>query len=303
MLKFDSIELELKNVIDKYYNKYGERSCQHSFASSFCLKHKYNDMFAEKEGVLYIYRDGISSDNERVYLFPMCDKEDKGLVKNAILEIVNDAHDHRKKVKFQTITKTSKEILDELFGDLFYIEECRDYFEYIYDVDKIASLQGSLYQSKRNIVNKLYKNHNNIVVREISADDKFDLKRVYEEWANTHYNIDENIVSNEIREFEIALNNYDKLELKGIGIYIDNILAGFNFGSIISNDTYDGMVQKGDLKFEGIYELLNRETAKTYQNKIKYMNFEEDLGVEGLRKAKLMYHPAYLLEKYTAKEK
>lgn len=303
MIEFKNIDLNFKNLVNNYYIKYGEGSCQHSFASSFCLKNKYNDMFAEKDNVLYICREGISNEHDRVYLFPMCDKTDEFKVKNAILEIIDDAHYYNKKVKFQTITNSSKEILTDLFKDKFEIDDCRDLYEYIFDVEKIASLQGNNYQSKRNIINKLIKTYNNITIKEIEEYDIHELKKVYEEWMGNHKEIDAHIATNEIKEFEIAISNYKELDLIGVCIYIDDKIVGFNFGSIISNDTYDGMVQKGNIKYEGIYELLNRETAKLLKNKIKYMNFEEDLGVSGLRKAKLMYHPEYLLDKYIAKEK
>jgi hypothetical protein len=303
MLEFNSVGLEFKNIADSYYNKYGERSCQHSFATSFCLKNKYNDMFVEKDGVLYICREGISDDNERVYLFPMCDKSNKDLIINAINNVLNDAHLRKKKAVFKTITKSSKDILTKFFPDIFMIEDSRDLYEYIYDVKKIATLQGSLFQSKRNIINKFYKTYSEVIVKEIDKTSVHELKKVYEEWLYNRQNLNQSLINNEIKEFEIAIDNYDKLGLIGLSVYVDNVIVGFNFGALVSGDTYDGMVQKGNIKYEGIYEILNRETAKMYQNLIRYMNFEEDLGVEGLRKAKLMYHPDYMIEKYIAKEK
>ena len=302
MIEFRNIDISLKPIIDRYYCKFGEGSCQHSFATSFCLKNKYNDMFAEKDDVLYILRDGISNDKERIYLFPMCDRDNIDKIKKAIIEIIDDAHYYNKKVKFQTITKANKDLLSELYKDLFVIEDCRDLYEYIYSADKIANLAGSQYQSKRNIINKLYNTYSNMKVKIIDSNDNEAIKKLYLNWIDNHFNVDEHVVNSEIKEFNLAIDNYEKLGLVGICIYIDDSLAGFNFGSIISNDTYDGMVQKGDYSYSGIYELLNKETANLLKDRIKYMNFEEDLGIEGLRKAKLMYHPEVLLEKYIATE-
>ena len=303
MIKFKKIDMSLKPIIDSYYIEYGEGSCQHAFSTSFCLKDKYNDMFAEKDGVLYILRDGISDENERVYLFPMCDRNDINLIKRSITEIIDDSHYYNKKVRFQSITKKCKDLMYDLFKDIFTFEDCRDLYEYIYDVEKIANLFGSKYQSKRNIINKLYNTYNNIFVKEIDNNDKDEMKKLYLEWMNSKLNIDNHVINNEIKEFELSMDYYDKLGLVGVCVYIDNNLAGFNLGSMISNRTYDGMIQKGNVNYDGIYELLNRETAKMFMNRIKYMNFEEDLGIEGLRKAKQMYHPEYLLEKFIVREK
>lgn len=302
MLEFKSLGFEYKNTINKYYNKFGERSCQHSFATSFCLKNKYNDLFAHCDDTLYIVRDGISDSTYRTYLFPMCDRNNLKRVETAVNNILIDSHSYNKKVRFLTITEQCKLCIEELFQDLFVIESCRDLYEYIYDTEKIAKLSGSMYQSKRNIINKLYKTYKDIIVKQIDNTDFNAIKLFYKKWQDYYGRADGISLNNEIKEFDIAINNYYELELVGIAIYINNELAGFNFGSIISSDTYDGMIQKGNLQFEGIYELLNRETAKLFLSRAKYMNFEEDLGVIGLRNSKQMYHPEYLLKKFIAKE-
>ena len=303
MLEFRNVSLNLKSIVDKYYNLYGEGSCQHSFAGSFCLQSKYKDSFCEKDNVLYICREGISDNNYKAFLFPMCDRDDKQLIKMAIDNVLEDAHRSGKKVIFNTITKTCKEILVSLYDEKFSISDCRDYYEYIFDISKIANLSGSLFQSKRNKINKLEKEHEGkINVTSITGTDNELLEKFYSEWLNEHGKGNDSIYENEMKEFRLAIDNFDSLKLVGIKIVIDGELAGFNFGSQINADTYDGMVQKGNLKYDGIYEMLNRESAKLWIDKFKYLNFEEDLGIDGLRKAKLLYQPDILLEKYIATE-
>lgn len=303
MLDFKEISIKDKQIIDNYYKQFGEGSCQHSFAVNFCLQNKYHDIYAEKNGVLFILRSGLNNDHERYYLFPMCDRNDKLKVKLAIDEVVSDAHYYNKKVKFYTITRKCKELIEETNKELFYFEDRRDLYEYIYDVKKIACMNGSLFQSKRNIINKLCKTYKNeIITKEICQSDIDKIKNVYLSWIENHTDEEKNIFENEIKEFNLAIDNFDKINLCGIAVYVGSKLIGFNFGTIISNNTYDGMIQKGNYEYNGIYELLNRETAIMLKDKVLYMNFEEDLGVPGLRKAKLMYHPDILLEKYIATE-
>ena len=303
MLNFKNIDFKLKQTINKYYFLYGEGSCQHSFAANFCLRHKYDDVFCEKDGVLYIGRNGLSDDKYIVYLFPMCDRNNKILIKNAINELINDAEQFGKKVKFITITKRCKDILAELFSNEFEVIDCRENYEYIFKTEKIANLSGSAFQSKRNLIHKLEKEYEGgIVSKRIDNDDIEKIKYFYENWVDEKEHGVIELFENEKKEFSIAIDNYEKLELEGIVIYINGEIAGFNFGSIINDTTYDGMIQKGNVSFNGIYELLNRETAKLILNKCEYMNFEEDLGIEGLRSAKMHYQPDVLLEKYIAKE-
>lgn len=303
MLEFRNVSLDLKPVVDKYYNKYGEGSCQHSFAASFCLQSKYSDRFCEKDNVLYINREGLSNNEYKAFLFPMCDRNDKELIKTAIDNIVDNAHAEGKKAILNTITKECKEIITSIYGDKLSISDCRDYYEYIFEISKIANLSGSLFQSKRNKINKLEKEYENrIVETPITGQDSALLENFYSEWLKEHGTDNSVVFENEMKEFRLAIDNFDELKLIGIKITIDGELAGFNFGSQVNADTYDGMVQKGNLKYDGIYELLNRESAKAWIDKFKYLNFEEDLGIEGLRKAKLLYQPDILLEKYIAME-
>ena len=114
MLDFEQISFNLKDTVDKYYSKYGEGSCQHSFTTSFCFNSKYDDRFCEKDSYLYILRNGLRNDTYRTYLFPMGEKGDKDLVKSAIETVVEDAHSHNKKVMFNSITESSKNIIEEL---------------------------------------------------------------------------------------------------------------------------------------------------------------------------------------------
>ena len=98
MLNFENISFGLRDLINSYYFKFGESSCQHSFASSFCLYSKYKDMFFEDDGVLYVNRSGLNDDVYRVYLFPMCDRNDVDKVKIAVENIISDAKYYNKKV-------------------------------------------------------------------------------------------------------------------------------------------------------------------------------------------------------------
>lgn len=303
MLDFKDISIDMKPIVDRYGFKYGKGSCQHSFASSFCLQNKYHDKFVEKNDFLYTFRSGISDEKERVYLFPLGNLENENGIKKAIIEILDDAHKNNSKVLFKTINETEKDVLYKYFSDKFNIEDTRDYYEYIYNTSDLAKLAGTTFQQKRNAINKLIKTYGeSLVIKKIEEDDIDKIKKFYYKWIEKVDDYHRSYIKTEVTEFDLAIENYKILELLGIVIYVDNEVIGFNFGSKVSDDTYDGMIQKGNISYRGIYELLNNRTAKEFASEIQYMNFEEDLGVEGLRKAKLIYNPIFLMKKYIAME-
>ena len=305
MLDFQNITLGLKPMIDKYYYLYGEGSCQHSFAANFCLQSKYLDKFCEKDGVLYVNRDGLSDDKYKVYLFPMCDRDNKTMLKTAIDNIVEDAKSSGKNVKFETITEKCKDIINELYPNKFEIEDCRDLYEYIYEAQTLMELPGSTFLSKRKNINKFFREYaDRLVIRTIEERDIPNAKELHMKWLNVdEERLKDKQLSLEIEALHLALDNFEALKLRGIVVYIDDVLVGFAFGSKVSDDYFDGMIEKGDVKYKEIYKVLNKELIRLCCTKdIKYVNFEEDLGVEGLRKSKLMYNPIYLLKKYKVME-
>ena len=97
-----------------------------------------------------------------------------------------------------------------------------------------------------------------------------------------------------------ALNNFDALGLTGGAIQVENEIVAFTYGSPINNYTFGVHVEKADTRFDGIFNMINREFVSRLPEQYRYINREEDLGIPGLRKAKLSYQPAILLEKNMA---
>lgn len=306
MLNFKSITFQNKKLLDSYLQKYGSNSCQHSFAQMYLLKDKYNDFFCEKNGCLYIFRSGFSTDDFRVYLFPFCEK---AFIPEAVKIIIEDAASYNKKARFFTITKEHAQLLEAAFPGEFDIEECRDYAEYIYSSEKLAFLKGKKMAAKRNHINtfnRTYENRFRVVT--FGCEDTPEESRIIDdvlnfqsEWLSAREKQDlykELLV--EDLHISTALRYRHHLKICGIAVYVDEVLAGYTFGNPLSDSCVDVIAEKGNIEIGGIYQVLNSEFAKMVQPHFKYINREEDLGVAGLRKAKLSYKPDILLEKYIA---
>ena len=100
-----------------------------------------------------------------------------------------------------------------------------------------------------------------------------------------------------------ALLHASELGLIGGAIRIEGKIAAFSFGAPINHNTFGVHVEKADVAYEGAYTLINQAFAAHLPEQYVYVNREEDRGIPGLRQAKLSYHPAILLEKYTTLKK
>ena len=304
MLDFTKMSIRDKDIIDKYYQNYGEGSCQHSFVTNFCLKDKYDDMYCVHDSYLYVLRNGLCDEESNVYLFPMGDKKDENKIKISIDNVISHAKSCGKKVVFNSITESSKDILYRLFNNKFTVEDSQNLYEYIYNTKDLAYLEGPNYYNKRNEVKSFFRKYEGrIEIRKIEEKDVPNIKSLYKMWLGS--NDDRN--NNPQLRFEnialdVAFDNYKDLGIIGIIIYIDNNVAGFIIGAKLNDDYVDAMIEKGNITYKGVYKVLNSEFPKMCVNEFKYINLEEDLGIEGLRNMKLLYHPSHLIKKYIARE-
>ena len=94
--------------------------------------------------------------------------------------------------------------------------------------------------------------------------------------------------------------HFEALSLLGGAIVVDHQIIAFTYGSPITHQTFCVHAEKADVRYEGIFSVISQEFARRIPQQYDYINREEDLGIPGLRKSKMSYHPCHLLEKNTA---
>ena len=163
----------------------------------------------------------------------------------------------------------------------------------------LAELKGKHYQPKRNHVNKFRKEYR--YNYEPLTPDLIPVCLQFEsEWCMKHGYIENENIRNERRALTYALHHFEELDLTGAVISVDGKIAAFTFGAPISHNTFGVHYEKADINIDGIYSAINQEFASHLPEQYIYLNREEDLGIPGLRQAKLSYHPVLLLEKTKA---
>lgn len=265
-----------------------------------CLSEKYGDSLCHADGWLFIHRAARSDVRYRTYLFPLGD----GNLREAADLLTEDAAAHRAKVRFETLTEHQAEELNRLYPGRFRTAEDRDMSEYIYRKDRIAELSGHGAVTKRYESRTFRKNYaGRAAVSMITPADLAEIRAFQEKWLESK-RTDASWVNlkHENQSIEIALNHYEALGLEGLVLRIDGKVYGYVYGCRLSGNCLDMAVEKADRNLLGIYSFLNQEFAIKCGEGCIYLNWEEDVGVPGLRQAKLSYKPDILLKKYILSE-
>lgn len=300
MMSFKKAEIGDYDRIQEYFSLYGENSCQHSFVNMYALYEKYGSQYCELNGFLYILRSRMCGNGKRTYLFPM----GAGDRKKAVENIIGDAHGNGSKVRFDTITEDNYSWLMQEFPGVFQAREVRNYAEYLHRSENLANLPGSKFAKKRYDVNLLRRVYEGRMEESILTKEKTGEVLAFEEkWLADSLEMHDTAALNlEYREIEKQLACFDELKISGIIVRIDGIVQGFVYGAPISRNCYDVLIEKGNRRIDDIYRVLNQDVVKMCAMGYAYINREEDLGVPGLRKAKLSYKPDIILKKYIAEE-
>lgn len=198
---------------------------------------------------------------------------------------------------------TAMDIMGRMPG-LFNMSYNRDQSDYIYNVDAMIRLPGRHYHEKKNHVNKFKRTYSDWEYRSLSAADGEACLRLEQEWIDAQPQVTSDM-EYEMRGMKLAFKHWEELELFGGAIYVGGSMAGFTVGEWQTDNMTDTHFEKGALDYEGIYQILNQQFSEHELGPrgVVYVNREEDMGIEGLRKAKESYKPDIIFHKYNLMQK
>jgi len=280
MLEFRKITIDDRGEMLKYMARLTLGTTESTFTDLFLWAEHYKNEFCIADGFLYI-RSGDK------FLTPYGD----GDLKRAIEKLPEDA-------TFICVSPGNRDKICAAFPERFQVREMRDSFDYIYNVEDLINLKGKKFHKKRTNVNNFIKNYRYEFV-EINPENLDEIREFQNFWLDKNVN-EENRASlmGENAAISRALSNFDALGLKCGAIRIDGKIRAYSYGAAINDDFFLTCVEKADTDYVGIYQVINRDFAARFCKDYKFINREEDLGDEGLRRAKLSYNPAYLAEKF-----
>ena len=295
MIPFEKLDLHRKAEYDAFLHNCGERGCEYSFTNLF-LWGRQKAAFVD--GGLAFFSQ---FDRRSVYPFPLC----SGDAKPVLDAIIHDAHARGIPCYLSSMTEEDCQTLEQLYPGRFRFHTDRDNCDYIYAIDDLADLKGRKFQKKRNHLNKFRKEHPDCVALPLDEKSRTGafcmLRQWYERRAEINPEEDfhlEKVALERAFAFQIPLG------LEGMVLVEKGQTIAFAMGSRLSGDTFDIHFEKAREDIDGAYAAINQAFSSHLREKypeLKWLNREDDLGIEGLRKAKLSYNPARLLQKHWAR--
>lgn len=296
MIDFNKIKLSDKSWIKPLLALSDFNGCHQNFTNLFSWSDVYNYQTAKIDNFLIVKAD--FSKEYPYYIYPA----GSGDITRIIELMINDANIRGYKFTMAGLLKQNIDVLEQAFPGRFVFTPNRDIFDYVYSIDKLAFLTGNKLHSKRNHIN-YFKQNFDWSFELIDGTNICECWQMTIDWCIKNGCKDDPELSEELGSVRKCYKNFKELELEGGLLRADGKIVAYTMGEMLNSNTYVIHIEKAFGDVRGAYQMINQQfvqTVKETHPRIEYINREEDMGYEGLRKAKLSYHPDILIEKYSA---
>ncbi|MCB2291391.1 phosphatidylglycerol lysyltransferase domain-containing protein [Clostridium sp. CS001] len=292
---FKKLSLEDKNIIDKYIYPYKFMSCEYSFTSLYIWKDACDIQYTIYKQALILKKKDF--DGNYHFMQPL------GYNKEDLKEIIEQLKAYREENHMKYLFKDLEESFIEEFNillnhkNIFFVEEDRDNFDYLYEAQKLMTLSGKKLHSKKNHYNAFTKSYNYEVVEITNEKVINDVIDAAQKWYEETDEKDIKLYY-ELIAISNLVNNMNLLKLKGIAVYVNGKVAAFSIGESLSEELAVIHIEKGDKNINGIYSFIAKTFIDKCFNNVEIINREQDMGIDGLRKSKMSYYPLKLEKKF-----
>ena len=287
-MEFKPFRIEDKARIDSYFSVHHYEQIDCNFNTLFLWQDAYQTSWAEQDGILFV-RAGTGKDT---FFMPPFAKEEENFVHG--LALIHEEYD-KLGLPFRLKSASSwvTEQIERLVPGKYDFIEDRDNEEYIYRTEDMIRLPGKKLRMKKNHLNGFLRQYADYQYEAITKENLEDAKAGIHDWFLRHGDIEE-----EEKAMERCFDHWDALGVKGAVIRIYGKVEAFTNGDLINEKMAHIIFEKANPEIRGLYQAINRDFLIHEFAETEFVNREEDLGLPGLREAKMGYHPDHLTEKY-----
>ena len=283
MITFREIELSDAQTCKDYFKSSGSISCDYTFGNLYAWKDVFDYKIAFAQDFMFVRlgKENFSyfmpiGNGDIIKAVELLKEQEKGE-----LSIYGASVDDLERLKNAGVETRSATLY-------------RDASDYIYRAEDLINLVGKKYHSKRNFISR-FKSSYNWSYEPLCVENIEEAKAFCEYWFEKYS--DEN--GEQEKNVALgALDNFESIGFEGGILRVDGRVIAFTAGEAINDEAYCVHIEKADTEYVGAYNALNQQFLINNCSNYKLINREEDMGIEGLRKAKESYNPAFIFEKY-----
>ena len=279
-LTFHPLTLSDREAMQAVTLPSGRRNCNYTFANLVGWKFLFGTEVCVLENAVVLR---YSFNGQRAYM--VCTSKELSL--ELIEALIDDCNGDL------TLIGLEDSQVAPLSGFSISVEPVRNQYDYIYRRTNLATLHGRHLNAKRNHIHRFRAEHPDFEYRPLMPEFFDECHRLTEIWQEEKGVSD--TINAEKQVMETIFSNWDALGMIGGSILVDGRMVAFTYGSAVTTDTFDVCVEKADRSVEGAFAIINQQFAEHLPVQYIYLNREEDMGIPGLRQAKLSYHPEILL--------
>lgn len=295
MLKFKTVTLADKAWVDEIVFSENSPSADYNFGNIYIWDKHFRQLICPFDGRMLTK---LRYEGHPSFVFPI----GTGPLRPAVEALRDFAAERGYPFRMHGITERHKQQLEDKFPGCFDFTEDSDFADYIYSADKLATYSGKALHGKKNHCNR-FEAENDWEFVPLTRELIPGCMDMLDVWSEENSDRLEKSITYEHDAIVRAFAAYEKLGLEGGVLKSGGRIVGFTVGELASRDTLDVHFEKAEGSINGAYPMVCREMtrmAMARHPELKYINREDDMGLEALRFSKLSYKPEFMLKKYTA---
>ncbi len=296
MKEFKKITIEDRDILANCLAFGKHYSCDYCLGNIILWADIFNTHYMVENDMLFIE---FSYENKNYFAFPM----GQGDLKNAFEKLISYCDKSGKEFVMNIVEPHMFKKVEKIFPGEYEISYIRNNSDYVYNTQELKELPGKKYHKKKNHINKFLKLYEGWSYEKISNENTEECIKMVQEWCARNNCLDEKQKSQEILVVTKGLRHASELSLLGGVIRVNGNIVAMTLGEKCSDDMFVIHFEKAFSDVSGAYPMINQQFVIHELSGYKYVNREEDLGIEGLRKAKQSYYPAFMVEKGVLKRK
>lgn len=274
--RYEQLLRDIPTSFYRFSNIYMAKDCSHLH-------------YAEIDGAFCVVALPPTSPEDVYGFFPLGAEEAK--LRRAFLTLREELGIERFYVPSEVLPQVEAEC-----PEMFEMEASRGDFDYVYRTQDLIELPGKKYHSKRNHLSKFTSTYDYEYVS-LNGENFSQCQPMMDAWFAEHTDVNTPFFDEE-QVIHTLMDNFDALGLRAGALRVNGEICAFSIGELTAPDTAHIIIEKADVRYNGAYAAINQEFLKNAWADTRFVNREEDMGHEGLRKAKESYHPVHFNEVY-----